>query len=539
MRAASTVPGLVVIGTAETVAAASRQLREAGGVAPRPLGAVVLTRAEALVPQTLPVLGTLDDLDKVHANYPFSTALVSLPSAMGGAIARCRAVLQRLGVSERFLPTLHDVLTHEPQSVFRGIGEIDHEALLGRPHRRMDRALVESIIKGRRVLITGAGGSIGSEISRIVAGFEPAAVLLMERSDNALFEIDRQIAARHPSLKRSAVLHDVIDSDATLRRLVNLRPDVVFHAAAHKHVPLMEDHPAAAVNNNLFGTKSVADAALAVGVERFVLISTDKAVNPTSVMGATKRLAELYVRSLNQPGPGVPVAAGGGTGVGGASGGGGGQGAAGRTRFSLVRFGNVLGSACSVLPIWTRQIAEGGPVTVTHPEMTRYFMTIPEAAALVIQSAAIPGEVFVLDMGQPVRILDLAMNFIRAHGLSPVLEPSPSAQQGLPGGHQASGGPQIRVSLTGPRPGEKLYEELAYSAEELVKTSVDGVCVWHGEPVDRPAMTSMIAELSGLRHVQDRQTVLAALQRHVPELDQTRSYNLENPPKVGVQSSAA
>ncbi|MFM9957974.1 MAG: polysaccharide biosynthesis protein [Phycisphaerales bacterium] len=512
--------GVILIGTAQTVAAAARQLRDAGATV-TPLGAVVLTRHDAAVPQTLPVFGTLDDLERIHANYPFSTALVSLPSAMGGAIARCRAVLQRLGVAERFLPTIHDVLTQEPRSVFRGVGEIDHEAVLGRPHRRMDRALVDSIIKGRRVLITGAGGSIGSEIARIVAGFEPAALMLMERSDNALFEIDRQVAARFPTLPRHAVLHDVIDSDATLRRLVNLRPDVVFHAAAHKHVPLMEDHPAAAVNNNLFGTKSVADAALAVGVERFVLISTDKAVNPTSVMGATKRLAELYVRSLNQPGPGVTRTD------------------SGKTRFSLVRFGNVLGSACSVLPIWTRQIAEGGPVTVTHPEMTRYFMTIPEAAALVIQSAAIAGEVFVLDMGQPVRILDLALNFVRAHGLSPVLEPTRLSGRAFPKPSSPTDGPQIRVAFTGPRPGEKLYEELAYSVEELVKTAVDGVCAWDGEPVDRPGITGMIAELSGLRHVQDRQSVLAALQRHVPELDQTRSYNSENSPKQVVQSTAA
>lgn len=505
-------PAMVLIGTPQTIAAAARALRDAPtNSVPPVIGAVVLTRQDALTPQTVPVLGTLEDLDRVHANYPFTTALVSLPSAMGGAIARARAVLKRLGVTERFLPTIHDALTQEPASVFRGVGEIDHEAILGRPHRRTDRALVESIIKGRRVLITGAGGSIGSEIARVCAAFGPSALLLMERSDNALFEIDRQIAARHPELPRSAILHDIIDADATLRRLVNLRPDVVFHAAAHKHVPLMEDHPAAAVNNNLFGTKSVADAALAVGVERFVLISTDKAVNPTSVMGATKRLAELYVRSLNDARtPGVT----------------------GRSRFSLVRFGNVLGSACSVLPIWTRQIAEGGPVTVTHPDMTRYFMTIPEAAGLVIQSAAIDGEVFVLDMGAPVRILDLALNFVRAHALTPVLDaaPTPTAP---------ATGPQIRVAFTGPRPGEKLFEELAYDAESLLPTPVDGINVWPGEPVNRQSVTTMIAELSALRQSHDRATVLAALHKHVPELDQTKSYNQDQSPTQGVQPVAA
>jgi FlaA1/EpsC-like NDP-sugar epimerase len=508
---------LILIGTAQTVAAGARMLRDAAMPGAVPMGAIVLNRQDALTPQTIPVLGTLDKLESLHTRHRFETALVSLPSAMGGAIARCRTMLRRLGVTERFLPTLSDVLTQEPASVWRGIGELDIAALIGRPHRQMDRPLVESIIKGRRVLITGAGGSIGSEIARICAAFDPSRLILMERSDNALFEIDRQIAARYPDLPRSAVLHDVVDADATLRRLVNLRPDVVFHAAAHKHVPLMEDHPAAAVNNNLFGTKSVADAALATGAERFVLISTDKAVNPTSVMGATKRLAELYVRSLNEPGPGVT----------------------GKTRFSLVRFGNVLGSACSVLPIWEKQIAEGGPVTVTHPDMTRYFMTIPEAAALVIQAGAIEkGGVFVLDMGDPVRILDLALNFIQAHGLRPQTDSS------LGGGnpvdpHRSNDGASIRVVFSGVRPGEKLYEELAYQAEELVKTAVDGVCAWDGEPVDRAEITEMIADLSALRHTHDRQAVLAGLHQHVPELDQTRSHNLVNPPKQVVHPAAA
>jgi FlaA1/EpsC-like NDP-sugar epimerase len=266
------------------------------------------------------------------------------------------------------------------------------------------------------------------------------------------------------------------------------------------------------VNNNLFGTKSVADAALAVGAERFVLISTDKAVNPTSVMGATKRLAELYVRSLNEPGPGRT----------------------GRTRFSLVRFGNVLGSACSVLPIWEKQIAEGGPVTVTHPDMTRYFMTIPEAAALVIQAGAIEaGGVFVLDMGDPVRIHDLALNFIKAHGLRPAIDGHPNNPQST---HEAS---TIRVTFTGTRPGEKLYEELAYDAEELAPTPVDGVRAWSGEPVDRHEITAMIADLSALRHSQDRSAVLTALHQHVPELDQTRSHNLVKSPVQVVHPAAA
>ncbi len=510
---------LVIIGTPGTIEPAAAALEAVPSSARAVLGCV-LVGVEKAPPQVarVPVLGTLDDLDRVHVNEPFDTALVCLPAAMGAAIARARAMLAKLGVAERFLPTIQDVLTHEPASVWRGIGEIDPLSLIGRAPRRMNEPLVRGLLQGRRVLITGAGGSIGSELARICAGFNPSALVLMERSDNALFEIDRQIAARFPTLKRHAVLHDVVDTDGTLRRLVGLRPDVVFHAAAHKHVPLMEDHPAAAVNNNLFGTKSVADAALAVGAERFVLISTDKAVNPTSVMGATKRLAELYVRSLNDANtPGVT----------------------GRTHFSLVRFGNVLGSACSVLPIWSKQIAEGGPITVTHPDMTRYFMTIPEAASLVIQAAAVDGpEVFVLDMGQPVRILDLALNFARAQGLEPVVVPAQTGGRAADrvGTNQTA---HIDVSFTGVRPGEKLYEELFYDAEELVKTEVDGVYAWRGAALERGQMTAALAELSAIRHLQDRQTVLASLHKFVPELDQTRSHNHAESPLQGTQPIAA
>ncbi|HYE03765.1 MAG TPA: polysaccharide biosynthesis protein, partial [Phycisphaerales bacterium] len=321
-------------------------------------------------------------------------------------------------------------------------------------------------------------------------------LILMERAENALFEIDLQLARRFPDVPRRAILHDVVDAEQTLRHLVQTAPQVVFHAAAHKHVPLMEDHPAHAVTNNLFGTKAIADAAVAVGAERFVLISTDKAVNPTSVMGATKRLAEVYVRWLGGR-AGTP------------------------TRCSMVRFGNVLGSACSVLTIWSQQVAEGGPITVTDPRMTRYFMTIPEAAALVIQSAAIAPDgargapVYVLDMGPPVRILDLAERFVRAHGLVPRIVQGPGAAP------PSRDGPAIDIVMTGARPGEKLHEELAYPAEALGGTPFPGINAWAGpapEGQDPLGVTQMVAELSMVRHGQDRAAVLAALRRHVPGL---------------------
>ncbi|MBL0927356.1 MAG: polysaccharide biosynthesis protein [Phycisphaerales bacterium] len=486
---------LIVVGTARTVPEALGRLATfAGGYETIGVVGVTDTEADALgrLGLPVPVLGTASDLADIHAERGFGVALVSLPHAMSAAIGRIRASLRRLGVAERFLPTFEDVLARDPESLVVAPGEMDLSRLIGRSPRCMNEPLVRSIVGGKRVLITGAGGSIGSELARICAAFGPAQLILMDRSDNALFEIDRQVKARWPDVERKTVLHDVVDAEGTLRRLVGLKPDVVFHAAAHKHVPLMEDHPSAAVNNNLFGTKSVADAALAVNAERFVLISTDKAVNPTSVMGATKRLAEQYVRSLN------------------------GQG---RTRFSLVRFGNVLGSACSVLPIWAKQIAEGGPVTVTHPEMTRFFMTIPEAASLVIQAAGIENrEVFVLDMGEPLRIADLAQRFIRAHGLEPAEAPrSGAAELGLRAPRRATAG-TMPIQFTGPRPGEKLYEELAYAAEELEPTGVDGVLAWAGSRPDRGETAVMVAELSAVRHTQDGQAALAALHRHVPEL---------------------
>lgn len=331
--------------------------------------------------------------------------------------------------------------------------------------------------------------------------------MLMDRAENALFEIDRQMGARHPSLPRRAYLHDVVDAEQTLRLMVGAKPDIVFHAAAHKHVPLMEDHPAHAVSNNLFGTKSIADAALAVGAERFVLVSTDKAVNPTSVMGATKRLAELYVGRLHAT---AHTSAGTGPEP---------------TRFSMVRFGNVLGSACSVLAIWSEQIAEGLPLTVTDPRMTRYFMTIPEAAGLVIQAAAIESgdprhaAVYVLDMGEPIPVLDLAQRFIRAHGMEAVIDnANGAAATGADEPPMDAGSTSLPIVFSGIRPGEKLHEELAYSAEQLAPTPHPGILAWRGRAPAASDATAMIAELSAMKPGAEPASVIAAIRRHVPEM---------------------
>ncbi|MFG0260414.1 MAG: polysaccharide biosynthesis protein [Phycisphaerales bacterium JB041] len=499
------VPSLVLIGTPDTLAGLVSQLSPGSG--PRPIGAVVVggSVAEglgAMAEQTvgageLPILDSLEDLARLAVRP--RAAIVSLPASQPMLIARTRTALAELGIEERFVPPLADVLAPVPDTRSWWKPQpaaIDPAALIGRDPHRLDRAAVGRVLRDKRVLITGAGGSIGSELARIAADFDPEQLVLMERSENALFEIDRQIA--RTGVNRRAVLHDVVDAAGTRRLLAELRPDVIFHAAAHKHVPLMEDHPAHAETNNVFGTKSVADAAAAAGCGHFVLISTDKAVHPTSVMGATKRVAEQYVRHLHNA-----LRA---------------QGQAAPTMFSVVRFGNVLGSACSVLPIWAAQLAEGAPITITDPRMTRFFMTIPEAATLVVQAAALSegstdAPLYVLDMGEPIRIVDLAERLIRLQGLEPVFATDGRPAAATPG--------KAEVIFTGIRPGEKLHEELTYAAEPLRPTPHRGIRAFDagGDPL--PDVGAIITALDAARRDSDPRTALGALHEAVPELGAT------------------
>ena len=415
-----------------------------------------------------PLAGGPEDLESVIARERVERVLLAIPSAMHLLTASLTQRIEEASASAHWLAPLADTLAgrtgHAP-------GALDLSALIGRRARPIDAALVREVVAGKRVLITGAGGSIGSEIARIVGAHDPEEVILMERSENALFQIDRELGAA--GVSRRPVLHDIVEPGRTRTLMGQLRPHAVFHAAAHKHVPMMETHPGAAVTNNVFGTRSVLDGALEAGAERFVFVSTDKAVHPTSVMGATKRLAELYVRSRARETA---------------------------TRCSLVRFGNVLGSACSVLPIWDQEIARGESITVTDERMTRYFMTIPEAASLVIQSAAIPqgdeAGVYVLDMGDPIRIMDLAQRLLEQRGV-------------------ANG---VGITLSGARPGEKLYEELAYSTEQLDETSVPGVRSWAGRAPERSAIDAMIERLDTVRSDAAPERVIDELINCVPEM---------------------
>jgi len=364
--------------------------------------------------------------------------------------------------------------------------------LLGRKPVNLDTPELQRFIGGKRVLVTGAGGSIGSEICRQTMKFCPESLTLIDRCENALFEIDQELKDRWLGADLRPCVADVCDARRIEQLLAEQQPHVIFHAAAHKHVPMMERNPGEAIKNNVFGTKTIADAALNAGVGAFVMISTDKAVNPTSVMGATKRVAELYVQSLNQgqvfrgkgqaenslslaPCP-SPLS----------------------TRFVAVRFGNVLGSSGSVVPIFQKQIAAGGPVTVTHAEMRRYFMTIPEASQLVMQAGAIGrgGEIFVLDMGEPVKILDLALEMIRRNGL--VIDKD------------------IQVRITGMRPGEKLFEELANDTDATAPTAHQKIRVWKLPQFSHAAIEAELAKLSQVIE-SDRESLLSALMEVVPE----------------------
>jgi FlaA1/EpsC-like NDP-sugar epimerase len=453
-----------------------------------PLSPVILGRVhvgpDATPGAGTPVLGNLEQLESICATRRPGLALITLPAPMADLLATIRTRLRKLAITDRFMPALEDQLA--------GVGprteiDVDLQRLIGRAPRQVDETAIRAVIGGRTVLVTGAGGSIGSEICRIIARFGPGKIVLVERSENALFEIDRQIARRFPLIARRAALHDVVDAESTLALFREEEPDIVFHAAAHKHVPMMEDHPGLAVDNNLFGTKSAVDAAIAVGCERFVMVSTDKAVNPTSIMGSTKRLAELYIQHVNR------TAA---------------------TACSLVRFGNVLGSSGSALETWKKQIADGGPVTLTDPRMTRYFMSIPEAASLVIQAAALTdrsatsGEVFVLDMGEPFRIVDIATRFISMHGLTPVFPNDAGA--GTRHG-------EIAVTFTGARPGEKLFEELALDAETIRESRHPDIRIWGLPSPDPSWVERMVETLAPSRRSRDGAKVAALVRELVPE----------------------
>ena len=420
----------------------------------------------------LSVLGATKDLGEIVAANRVKRALITIANAPGQQIRRITELCRDAGLETKIIPGIYEIVG-DMVNLSR-IREVAIEDLLGREPVDLDEDVVGASIRSRVVLVTGAGGSIGSELCRQICRFGPARLILVERFENALFEIHRELASTFPQVQIDPRVADVCDRARMSQLFEAGKPELVFHAAAHKHVPMMEWNPGEAVKNNIGGTKAMADLAHEFRVERFVLVSTDKAVNPSSVMGATKRVAEIYLQALSQLST---------------------------TRFVTVRFGNVLGSAGSVIPIFREQIAKGGPVTVTHAEMTRYFMTIPEAGQLVLQAGAMGqgGEIFILDMGEPVRIIDLARDLITLSGLRPMED--------------------IEIRISGVRPGEKLVEELATDAEHADKTKHPKVFIGRIKAHEWKHVESGVAVLLDLARAGDADAdgLRAALGDLVPE----------------------
>lgn len=416
------------------------------------------------------VIGTVSDLASIIDLHRVNEVVIAIPSAPGRLVRMVNDICRLKGIPSRTVPGIYELIGGKV-SVNR-LREVDITDLLRREPVRVNDDAVGATLKGKRVLVTGAGGSIGRELCRQIARRNPAALILLGHGENSIFEILLELRHDYPNLLIPPVIADVRNPERLDCVFKEHQPQVVFHAAAHKHVPLMETNVVEAVTNNVIGTRNVVNAALAHHIERFVLISTDKAVRPSSIYGATKRLAEMIVLTTAH---------------------------ASQRAFTVVRFGNVLGSRGSIIPIFKQQIANGGPVTITHPDMFRFFMTIPEAVYLVLQAASMEkgGETFVLNMGEPVRILDLAEDLIRLSGLEPYRD--------------------IDISFTGIRPGEKLTEELWDEGTPLVKTLHPDIFRLDADAsLSSPNLTQAIDSLSALSYSADTDAITGLLDELIP-----------------------
>jgi len=418
----------------------------------------------------VPVLGTVEQLPGICQEQDIEEIAIAIPSATHKQLRRVIQACEGAKVRFRTVPSLRDIASGRYR--VSQIRDVDINDLLGRETVQLDLDAIRAFAQGKVILVTGAGGSIGSEMCRQICHFGPRQLLLVEQAENPLFYIERELRKAFPEVGLVPLIADVTDKPRIEQIVRGYQPQVVIHAAAHKHVPLMEANPGEAIKNNVLGTRIVADVADALGVGHLVMISTDKAVNPTSLMGASKRIAETYIQDLARTS---------------------------KTDLVTVRFGNVLGSEGSVVPLFKKQIAEGGPVTVTDPQMQRYFMTILEASQLTLQASAMGkgGEIFVLDMGEPVRIVDLAKELITLSGFRP--------------------GEDIEILFTGMRPGEKLFEELRIEGEDMQRTPHPKILIWKNIPMDRDTLRRGIDDLIALAQTQDRDRIIQKIKQLVPE----------------------
>lgn len=423
----------------------------------------------------VPVLGSGVDLARLVSSHSVTYVLIALPSASGEQMTRVLSHCHASGVRFKTLPGMAEVLHERGRLV--NLRDVKVEDLLGRKPVQLDKSRIDSKLHGKVVLVTGAAGSIGSELCRQIAAAKPSALIAVDNAETAMFHLERELRGSFPDLNLVPEIGNVQNRDRLREIFSAYEPVMVYHAAAYKHVPMMEANVFEAIENNIFGALNVAEISAEAGVRDFVMISSDKAVRPTNIMGATKRVAELVIRSLQNTG----------------------------TRYVSVRFGNVLGSNGSVVPIFRKQIEDGGPVTVTHPEMRRFFMTIPEAVQLVLQAAAMGagGEIFVLDMGTPVKIVDLANQLILLSGYTP--------------------GEDIRIEFTGARPGEKLYEELNLDEESTLPTSHPKIKVFSGTTLAEPEMAAHLMRLRSASSKRDVAALLTALKDIVPDYNPSKA----------------
>lgn len=468
------VPGsqkqVLIVGAGDAGVMAARELKNRNFREGRPVGFIDdAPKKQKLQLMGIPVLGTRKDIPRVVKNHNIDEIIIAMPSASGEVIREIVQICEKTGVELKIMPGVFDVMSGQVNT--KEIRQVQVEDLLGREPVTVDLDEVAGYLTGETILVTGGGGSIGSELCRQVAKFNPMKLVIAGHGENSVFEIEQELRSDYPGLDVETEILDIKDQEKVMIVFKRYKPGVVFHAAAHKHVPLMERNPEEALKNNILGTNNLAEAADAVHVKTFVLISTDKAVNPTSIMGTTKRVAEMIIQSLDKRS---------------------------KTKFVAVRFGNVLGSRGSVIPTFKKQIAKGGPVTVTHPEMVRYFMTIPEAAQLVIQAGAMAqgGEIFILDMGKPVKILDLARDLIRLSGFEPDVD--------------------IPIKFTGMRPGEKLYEELLTAEEGTSATKHKRIFVAKPNHIHTEQLEELIHLIRKRGSYLTRDEVIEHLQAIVP-----------------------
>jgi FlaA1/EpsC-like NDP-sugar epimerase len=465
----------LIVGAGDDAARLIREFRLDPGCGVHPVGIVDdEPSAQGRHIHGVPVLGAVSDVIRDLARQRIDLVIVAKPMASRDEVRRLVELCAGDRVEIKMMPSLAELV--DGRTRLSQLRAVAVEDLLGRQPIKLDLTAIRSIIRGRTVLVTGGAGSIGSELARQIARYEPARLVLLDKAESPLYYIDLELRKLHPELELVPVIGDVACRATVADLFERYRPQVAFHAAAYKHVPLMEANPGEAIRNNVLGTLIAAEVAAEYGAEKFVLISTDKAVHPSSVMGATKRIAELLLTGL----PNIRDA---------------------QTEFRAVRFGNVLGSDGSVVPVFKRQISEGGPVTVTHPDVTRYFMTIPEAVQLVLQSAALPeasGRVAMLDMGEPVRIVELAENLIRLSGLEPYTE--------------------MPIVFTGLRPGEKLCEDLSYEVERAIPTAVEKIRIVQSADSLRPeGVASGLDRLMDSLAVGNVDLMLDAVRALVPE----------------------